>query len=660
MIHLLTALSLIVLAFLPAWQGALPVPSGAATQQPPVPDVPVVPATMRLVGQLGGDINSVATSINHVFVGVGPRLVVYYTYSPGTPLLLAQSQPLPQVVEDVYADVQDRAFIAAGLAGLHIVQYQDGDSETVPLGSVDTPGVALGVTVANGFAYVADFVAGVQVIDVHDPTAPALVGSLDTPGTPVDVTVSNGRLYVADGVGLSIASLADPSQPVLLGSVQTPDFAQGVAVIGTLAYVADGASGLQVVDATDPTAPSIVGSVDTPGIAHDLTAFSNRVQLADGPGGLRIIDISDPTNPQEAGHLDTPGDALAVDQAPGQGYVADKFSLIAFTAPNPAQPTQSGLVDPPGYVESLAVDDGYAYLAGGLDGFRIVDVHNPTQPVQVGVTKPADFVEHVTVRDNLAYLSAATAGLRIMNVSDPANPTEIGFYDSPGWVEDLARHYSFTVYHPTSTCAMGKVVDGRLRVDGVANLRIADASIMPNVVSGNTNAASIMIGEKAAEMIARDHYVTLNEFVGATPDGTSATITGLRLVGPRAGGEGAGFEPLRSICRETVGDQGLVAVELRLCQHVAPPAVGSLVEERVRSVLEDHVDAPAAASFLAHLRESASPDGVGPEVLGDLDVEEGGESPHLALEVGFQIVVVHEVREPVVAQRPPRRQVRDR
>ena len=48
---------------------------------------------------------------------------------------------------------------------------------------------------------------------------------------------------------------------------------------------------------------------------------------------------------------------------------------------------------------------------------------------------------------------------------------------------------------------------------GVADLRVADASVMPNVVSGNTNAASIMIGEKAAEMLAADHGVQLTEFV---------------------------------------------------------------------------------------------------------------------------------------------------
>jgi choline dehydrogenase len=80
-------------------------------------------------------------------------------------------------------------------------------------------------------------------------------------------------------------------------------------------------------------------------------------------------------------------------------------------------------------------------------------------------------------------------------------------------LEDLARHYSFTVYHLTTTCRMGSVVDPRLRVIGVADLRVADASVMPNVVSGNTNAASIMIGEKAAEMLAADHDVQLKEFV---------------------------------------------------------------------------------------------------------------------------------------------------
>jgi choline dehydrogenase len=72
----------------------------------------------------------------------------------------------------------------------------------------------------------------------------------------------------------------------------------------------------------------------------------------------------------------------------------------------------------------------------------------------------------------------------------------------------FARDNGTTVYHPTSTCRMGSdpaaVVDERLRVRGFERLRVIDASIMPTVVSGNTNAAAVMIGEKGADMVLED------------------------------------------------------------------------------------------------------------------------------------------------------------
>jgi choline dehydrogenase len=73
---------------------------------------------------------------------------------------------------------------------------------------------------------------------------------------------------------------------------------------------------------------------------------------------------------------------------------------------------------------------------------------------------------------------------------------------------DHARNIATTVFHPVGTCAMGRerqsVVDDRLRVQGIERLRIADASIMPMITSGNTCAPVIMIGEKAADMIRAD------------------------------------------------------------------------------------------------------------------------------------------------------------
>jgi choline dehydrogenase len=66
-----------------------------------------------------------------------------------------------------------------------------------------------------------------------------------------------------------------------------------------------------------------------------------------------------------------------------------------------------------------------------------------------------------------------------------------------------------TVFHPVSTCTMGSdprtsVVDARLRVHGVSNLRIIDASVFPTVTSGNTNAPTVMVAEKGAAMLLED------------------------------------------------------------------------------------------------------------------------------------------------------------
>jgi len=109
---------------------------------------------------------------------------------------------------------------------------------------------------------------------------------------------------------------------------------------------------------------------------------------------------------------------------------------------------------------------------------------------------------------------AATMGLPVSSLHVPHNLAtkhnhQAGSTPTAELVRDWILHYGTNVQHPTSTCRIGHVVDSSLKVKGVTSLRVADASVMPTVTSGNTHAPSVMIGEKCAAMIAGEHKIRL-------------------------------------------------------------------------------------------------------------------------------------------------------
>ena len=145
------------------------------------------------------------------------------------------------------------------------------------------------------------------------------------------------------------------------------------------------------------------------------------------------------------------------------------------------------------------------------------------RPESVGTIhiKSADPLAAPAIRPN--FLSAQVdrdslvGGMRVARriVQRPALQHYVEAELSPGpavetdaqWL-DFARRNGQTIYHPIGTCRMGSdaaaVTDVRLRVNGVSGLRVVDASVMPKMVSGNTQAAVMMVAERGAEMILED------------------------------------------------------------------------------------------------------------------------------------------------------------
>jgi len=109
-------------------------------------------------------------------------------------------------------------------------------------------------------------------------------------------------------------------------------------------------------------------------------------------------------------------------------------------------------------------------------------------------------VEGVKIARRIARHAPLTS-----KISEEFRPTDTLDMDDDAGTLDWARNNSVSIYHPTGTCKIGSgegaVIDATLKVHGIGGLRVADCSIMPEIVSGNTNAPAIMIGEKASDLL---------------------------------------------------------------------------------------------------------------------------------------------------------------
>lgn len=315
----------------------------------------------------------------------------------------------------------------------------------VELAAQPTLGPALGVTVADGIAWIASSGAGLLAVDVSDPSRPRALADLDTPERATRAVLRDGWLYVADGIGggLVIVDARIPSLPEIVSTLPHPDDAAGVDLAGNIAIVAAKTSGLLLIDVADPTLPVLRGTVATSGYARNVEVRGNRAYVAAWQAGLLVYDVSNPLSPQLLG----------------------------------TAPTSDRAVD-------LAVSGSIVAIADRNAGFLLVDVTNPASPHTLSTVATADEATGVAFAGDRLLVSAGAAGLLVYDASDAGAPRHLGSFNTPGYAYDPA-------------------VDGTVALvpDWGSGLRLVDVAgclVEPPVASFARDVASPRVGQTVA------------------------------------------------------------------------------------------------------------------------------------------------------------------
>ncbi len=246
------------------------------------------------------------------------------------------------------------------------------------------------LAVGGGYAYLADYLAGVRIFDVSDPNAPEFVYDIYEMGAIFwEVEVAGDYLYaISDWHGLQIFDVTDPALPVEVGScdelIGYHLDVQGAYVYGSAFY-----DGFCVFDVSDPAAPAVVSTLPLSGYSNGVFAAGDRVYMANSLHGLVVFDVSDPLAPVELGSFPTPD-----------------------------------------YAQAVFVVGDLAYVAALEAGVRIIDVSDPQNMQEVAFNGLPRSACSVAVAGDLVYVTSSRCGLYVLEQQvaaglDPVPPANL-------------------------------------------------------------------------------------------------------------------------------------------------------------------------------------------------------------------------------------------
>lgn len=311
------------------------------------------------------------------------------------------------------------------------------------VGSFDTQGVAVAVTVENNTVFLADKSEGLRIIDVSTPSNPIEIGFYNTSGYTQDVVVKNGIAYLADGdQGLQLVDVNDIRKPKPIGSgFVINDDAQSVVVTEKIAFVRF-LNSLEIVDISDSSNLKSLskigyydgislGSVGAIAIKDGVLFACTQDLKLDGGYELKLFNVSDPTNPTAMNSY-----PLSTGR-PENIVISGNHAFVSYRA-NGIDVFDIGNTDDIklqghsfGWDQSLAVSNNNIITASG-GAADLLDISNLTAPpnflqsVIINKSINDGHAVDVAINGNYAYIADSTGGLKVVNFSNGSESANIG------------------------------------------------------------------------------------------------------------------------------------------------------------------------------------------------------------------------------------------
>ncbi len=373
---------------------------------------------------------------NYAFITYGYDLKVFNIEDPTNPQQVGTCT-INYYAEDIFA-AENYLFLAEKTDTTQDkwqIQIVNVSNPTTPAvsGSCAFSGDPKELTVTGGTALAAAAERGLYIFDVSKPASPRLLKNYDFSWSPIDIFVAGDRAYVVDSHReLNIFDISAPTSPVLLGRYSTSAYIWAVSVFGNYAYLTTLDNGLEIIDVKDPTRPVKVGvfCADCT-MMKDITINGSYAYYNNDYNWFYILDLANPAAPAPLSQLKiTKAGKIHIDG--NYAFLAGDYGADVVDITNPTAPVLISNFYGGSFIKvgGVCAQDAYAYAANNsylVPSLDIFDFNRPSAPERIGrYMMKDDYLYDLFVNVNYVYL-VASSGLYVMDVSHPGSPTAAGY-----------------------------------------------------------------------------------------------------------------------------------------------------------------------------------------------------------------------------------------